>query len=203
MTALRTPCILLPPSAAALSACNGHLAMVRWLGDAQSHDDVFVSVFDNPPWRRSKIRRVLARGAFKAWRRLAFTTDSYVVDPLFFQRDIGNSRLCTINDWRLAGYSALPHLQRIIESLEVDTLRGCEIDGIGRRCGVSIVTGTPRLCTRALRQAFPQYAGWDYPGRVTCATAAACMLSSSTASSAIMAQRSHARGTCALDSDRE
>lgn len=69
-------------------------------------DDVFVSVFDNPALAplEDQARFSLAELS-RLGDRLAFTTDSYVVDPLFFPGgDIGKLAVCgTINDLAVGG----------------------------------------------------------------------------------------------------
>ena len=86
--------------------------------------------------------------------RLAFTTDSYVVDPLFFPGgDIGCLAVYgTVNDLAMAGANplfisvgliieeglAVADLQRVLESLRV----------AADRCGVSIVTGDTKVVPR-------------------------------------------------------
>jgi len=86
--------------------------------------------------------------------RLAFTTDSYVVDPLFFPGgDIGCLAVYgTVNDLAMAGARplfisvgliieeglAVADLQRVLESLRA----------AADRCGVSIVTGDTKVVPR-------------------------------------------------------
>ena len=97
-------------------------------------DDVFVRAFDNPTLApledqaRLWISELSARGD-----RLAFTTDSFVVDPLFFPGgDIGKLAVCgTVNDLAVGG--AVPLFLScavIIEegvSLEVEMRLGQEV----------------------------------------------------------------------------
>ena len=69
-------------------------------------DDVFIATFDNPvlapleDQARVPLSALMTRGD-----RLAFTTDSFVVDPLFFPGgDIGTLAVCgTINDLVVGG----------------------------------------------------------------------------------------------------
>ena len=86
--------------------------------------------------------------------RLAFTTDSYVVSPLFFPGgDIGTLAICgTVNDLAMSG--ALPlflscgliieeglptvDLERVLASMSAQA----------RRCGVSVVTGDTKVVNR-------------------------------------------------------
>jgi hydrogenase expression/formation protein HypE len=72
-------------------------------------DDVFVRAFDNPALAPLEDQARFALAGFAAYGdRLAFTTDSYVVDPLFFPGgDIGKLAVCgTVNDLAVGG--ALP-----------------------------------------------------------------------------------------------
>jgi hydrogenase expression/formation protein HypE len=71
-------------------------------------DDVFVAAFDNPALAplEDQARFDLAELA-RHGDRLAFTTDSFVVDPLFFPGgDIGKLAVCgTVNDLAVGGAS--------------------------------------------------------------------------------------------------
>lgn len=86
--------------------------------------------------------------------RLAFTTDSFVVSPIFFPGgDIGKLAVCgTLNDLAVSG--AVPRflsLALIIEEgLPMDELR-CLVDSIAataRSAGVTIVTGDTKVVNR-------------------------------------------------------
>ncbi len=70
-------------------------------------DDVFVArVRQSACWRRWTTRRASVSPALAArGDRLAFTTDSFVVDPLFFPGgDIGKLAVCgTVNDLAVGG----------------------------------------------------------------------------------------------------
>jgi hydrogenase expression/formation protein HypE len=86
--------------------------------------------------------------------RPAFTTDSYVVDPLFFPGgDIGKLAVHgTINDLAMAGARPLALSLGLIleEGLEMETLTRV-IDSIGTACkeaGVNIVTGDTKVVPR-------------------------------------------------------
>jgi hydrogenase expression/formation protein HypE len=115
-------------------------------------DDVFVSVFDNPALAplEDQARFSLAELS-RLGDRLAFTTDSYVVDPLFFPGgDIGKLAVCgTINDLAVGG--AIPLYLTcsaiIEEGLEVDTLRALakSMALAAADAGVSIVTGDTKV----------------------------------------------------------
>ena len=83
--------------------------------------------------------------------RLAFTTNSYVVDPLFFPGgDIGKLAVCgTVNDLAVGG--AIPLYLTcsaiIEEGLEVDTLRAVakSMAAAAADAGVTIVTGDTKV----------------------------------------------------------
>ena len=69
-------------------------------------DDVFVAAFDNPLLAPLEDQaRVPMPTLARHGDRLAFTTDSFVVDPLFFPGgDIGKLAVCgTINDLAVGG----------------------------------------------------------------------------------------------------
>jgi hydrogenase expression/formation protein HypE len=117
--------------------------------------DVFVAAFDNPllatldDQARLDLAALQARGD-----RLAFTTDSYVVDPLFFPGgDIGKLAVCgTVNDLAVGG--AIPlHLSCaaiIEEGFAVDALRRVanSMAVTARAAGVSVVTGDTKVVNR-------------------------------------------------------
>ena len=118
-------------------------------------DDVFVSAFDNPFLAplEDQARFDLAELA-KHGDRLAFTTDSFVVDPLFFPGgDIGKLAVCgTINDLAVGG--ALPLYLScaavIEEGTTLDLLRRVarSMADTARAAGVSIVTGDTKVVQR-------------------------------------------------------
>jgi hydrogenase expression/formation protein HypE len=82
---------------------------------------------------------------------LAFTTDSYVVRPLFFPGgDIGSLAVHgTVNDLAMAGARPLWLSAAFIieEGLPMDTLWrvACSMRDAARRCGVEIVTGDTKV----------------------------------------------------------
>ena len=115
-------------------------------------DDVFVSAFDNPllapldDQARLDLAALAARGD-----RLAFTTDSFVVDPLFFPGgDIGKLAVCgTVNDLAVGG--AIPLYLScaaiIEEGCRVELLRPSRVRwrATAREAGVAIVTGDTKV----------------------------------------------------------
>jgi len=118
-------------------------------------DDVFVSVFDNPALAPLDDQARFALSDLTAMGdRLAFTTDSYVVDPLFFPGgDIGKLAVNgTVNDLAVGGARPL-YLSCgaiIEEGLSVETLRTIarSMAEAAAACGVAIVTGDTKVVPR-------------------------------------------------------
>ena len=118
-------------------------------------DDVFVGSFDNPALAeledqaRFRLSDLLAHGD-----RLAFTTDSYVVDPLFFPGgDIGALAVNgTVNDLAVSGAKPLFLSCAMIleEGLDVDVLRKVahSMRDAAKAAGVTIVTGDTKVVPR-------------------------------------------------------
>jgi len=118
-------------------------------------DDVFVSAFDNPDLAplEDQARFYLASLAVHG-DRLAFTTDSFVVDPLIFPGgDIGKLAVCgTINDLAVGGARPLylTCAAVIEEGVPVDLLRQIaqSMADTARDAGVTIVTGDTKVVPR-------------------------------------------------------
>jgi hydrogenase expression/formation protein HypE len=118
-------------------------------------DDVFVSVFAplEAHVLEDQARFDLAALA-RHGDRLAFTTDAFVVDPLFFPGgDIGKLAVCgTINDLAVGG--ALPlYLSCAVvieEGTKIELLRqvAMSMAETARSAGVSIVTGDTKVVQR-------------------------------------------------------
>ena len=118
-------------------------------------DDVFVSVFDNPrlapleDQARVDFNDLLLHGD-----RLAFTTDSYVIDPLEFPGgDIGKLAVCgTTNDLAVGGAKPLYLSCGVIieEGLSIETLRRVarSMAMTAVEAGVQIVTGDTKVVPR-------------------------------------------------------
>lgn len=118
-------------------------------------DDIFVGNFDNPALSpledqaRFNLADLLAHGD-----RLAFTTDSYVVDPLFFPGgDIGALAVNgTVNDLAVSGARPLYLSCGMIleEGLDVEMLRRVALSmaEAARTAGVAIVTGDTKVVHR-------------------------------------------------------
>lgn len=118
-------------------------------------DDIFVQSFNNPILNQLEdqatfnLTHLLAQGD-----RLAFTTDSYVVDPLFFPGgDIGELAVNgTVNDLAVSGAKPLYLTCSVIleEGLPVETLRRvvASMKLAAEKAGVQIVTGDTKVVHR-------------------------------------------------------
>jgi len=110
-------------------------------------EDVFVSAFGNPLLDQRHDGATFAAGG----ARLAFTTDSYVVRPLFFPGgDIGTLAVNgTVNDLAMCGARPLYLSAGFIveEGLPVETLRrvASSMARAAREAGVQIVTGDTKV----------------------------------------------------------
>ena len=118
-------------------------------------EDVFVSAFDNPMLGalEDQARIPLADLATHG-DRLAFTTDTYVVDPLFFPGgDIGTLAVAgTVNDLAMCGARPLFLSCGMVleEGLDVDILRRvvASMKRVADQAGVAIVTGDTKVVER-------------------------------------------------------
>lgn len=118
-------------------------------------DDVFVAEFDNPRLAglNDQARVPLAELAGLG-DRLAFTTDSYVVDPLFFPgADIGMLAVNgTVNDLAVGGARPLFLSCSVIleEGLDMDVLRrvASSMQAAAAEAGVAVVTGDTKVVPR-------------------------------------------------------
>lgn len=121
-------------------------------GGRLSHDLVeksFLPAFDNP-----LLSKLDDSAIFEAKGRLAFTTDSYIVTPIFFPGgDIGKLAVCgTVNDLSMSG--AIPlylSLSFIIEEgfLLTDLVKiVTSIKEAAEEAGVKVVTGDTKVVNR-------------------------------------------------------
>ena len=114
-------------------------------------DDVFVAAFENPAMGDMEDQARLVLPSDMAGGRLAFTSDGFVVDPLFFPGgDIGTLAVNgTVNDLAVGGARPLWLSASFIieEGVEVDTLRriAASMRTEADRAGVSIVTGDTKV----------------------------------------------------------
>jgi hydrogenase expression/formation protein HypE len=118
-------------------------------------DDVFARAFDNPLLAPMEDQaRIDLASLSVLGDRLAFTTDSYVVDPIFFPGgDIGKLAVCgTINDLAVGGAKPLFLSCAIIieEGVTIDTLRrvAASMAETAREANVKIVTGDTKVVAK-------------------------------------------------------
>ena len=127
-----------------------HVLMAHGGGGKLMHrllEDVFGKAFSNPilDTRHDSAQFTVPPG------RLAMTTDSYVVQPIFFPGgDIGSMAIHgTVNDLAMSG--ARPHYLTsafiIEEGLPMETLWRvvCSMRDAAQKCGVQIVTGDTKV----------------------------------------------------------
>lgn len=118
-------------------------------------DDVFVTGFDNPHLEELEDQaRFNLSNLSKLGNRLAMTTDSYVVDPLFFPGgDIGKLAVTgTVNDLAVGGAKPLYLTCSMIieEGFSVETLRKIvqSMKHTADEAGVQIVTGDTKVVNK-------------------------------------------------------
>ncbi|MEZ5829694.1 MAG: hydrogenase expression/formation protein HypE [Dongiaceae bacterium] len=118
-------------------------------------DDVFLRAFASPPMSELNDSALIAlRELGSHGDRLAVTTDSFVVDPLFFPGgDIGKLAICgTINDLAVSGAKPLYLTCSVVieEGLPVDLLRRVALSmaATAADAGVRIVTGDTKVVNR-------------------------------------------------------
>lgn len=118
-------------------------------------DDVFVQAFDNEELNKLEDQARFDLTTFTALGdRLAMTTDSYVVDPLFFPGgDIGKLAVTgTVNDLAVGGAKPLYLTCGVIieEGMSVDDLRtiAASMRKTADEAGVKIVTGDTKVVPR-------------------------------------------------------
>ncbi|TBR57534.1 hydrogenase expression/formation protein HypE [Westiellopsis prolifica IICB1] len=118
-------------------------------------DDVFVSKFDNPILSQLEDQATFDLASLiQQGNKLAFTTDSYVVDPLFFPgSNIGELAVNgTINDLAVSGAKPLYLSCSVIleEGLSIETLRRVvtSMKIAANKTGVQIVTGDTKVVHR-------------------------------------------------------
>lgn len=134
------------------------ISLAHGAGGKAMHDlieQVFVSKFDNPLLRllddqaKLDLAELTARGD-----RLALTTDSFVVDPLFFPGgDIGRLAVCgTVNDLAVGGARPLYLTCGFIieEGLAIEVLErvATSMQTAAREAGISIVAGDTKVVER-------------------------------------------------------
>lgn len=113
-------------------------------------DSTIYPIFDNHALNQKHDSAVLPIGG----QTLAFTTDSYVVNPLFFPGgDIGKLAVCgTLNDLAMSGAKPLYLSCGLIleEGLPLDELKRvlASMQEVALAAGVSIVTGDTKVVDR-------------------------------------------------------
>jgi len=134
---------------------NRHKTVVMGHGSggrltAQLVHDLFLPAFDNPLLRKLDDQAVVEVGA----SRVAFTTDSFVVTPLFFPGgDIGELAVNgTVNDIAMSGATPLCLSAAFImeEGLAMEELARvvASMSAAAARAGVAIVTGDTKVVNR-------------------------------------------------------
>lgn len=146
------------PSARAPKVRDTEITLAHGSGGKAMRDliaDIFVGSFENPALApledqaRFDLADLMQRGD-----RLAFTTDSYVIDPLFFPGgDIGSLAINgTVNDLAVSGATPLYLTCSVIleEGLPVETLRKVaeSMKQAAIVAGVQIVTGDTKVVPR-------------------------------------------------------
>ena len=118
-------------------------------------DDVFLGAFGNELLDPLEDQATVQLAALaRHGDRLAFTTDSYVVDPLFFPGgDIGTLAISgTVNDLAVSGAKPmfLSCAMVLEEGLPIELLRQvcASMRAVADRVGVSIVTGDTKVVER-------------------------------------------------------
>ncbi len=118
-------------------------------------DDVFIDAFDNPSLNTLEDQaRFSLKDLATLGDRLALTTDSYVIDPVFFPGgDIGKLSICgTVNDLAVGGATPLYLTCGMIieEGMQVSTLREivASMAKTAKEAGVQIVTGDTKVVER-------------------------------------------------------
>jgi len=121
-------------------------------GSRLSHD--LIAKILAPPLSNPILARMDDSAVFELSGKMAFTTDSYVVSPIFFPGgDIGRLAVCgTVNDLCMSGARPLYISLALIieEGLEIEELRRV-IESVGetaREAGVIIVTGDTKVVDR-------------------------------------------------------
>ena len=112
-------------------------------------DEVLVSAFDNPI-----LNRMDDSATFEIEGRIAFTTDSYVVSPIFFPGgDIGKLAICgTVNDIAMSGAvpKYLSNSLVIEEGLAIGDLKKIvsSMKKAADEAGIAIVTGDVKVVNK-------------------------------------------------------
>ena len=134
-------------------AAKDHVSLGHGSGGKLSAElmrDVFLPAFRNATLERLEDQAVLPLGGV----RIAFTTDSFVVKPLFFRGgDIGSLAVHgTVNDLAMGGAMPLYLSTAFIieEGFPVESLKRItnSLGDAARQCGVQVVTGDTKVVDR-------------------------------------------------------
>jgi hydrogenase expression/formation protein HypE len=131
---------------------NETILLAHGSGSRLSHDLIEKNFL--PPLANPLLARLDDSAVFDLSGRLAFTTDSYVVSPIFFPGgDIGKLAVCgTVNDLSMSGAAPLYlSLSFIIEEgLTIGKLKKVvgSIKAAAEEAGVNIVTGDTKVVNR-------------------------------------------------------
>lgn len=121
-------------------------------GSRLSHD--LIEKILAPPLNNPILSRMDDSAVFELSGKIAFTTDSYVVSPIFFPGgDIGRLAVCgTVNDLSMSGACPLYISLALIieEGLEIEDLRRVieSVSETAQEAGVIIVTGDTKVVDR-------------------------------------------------------
>ena len=137
---------------------DSHINLAHGSGGKAMRDlieDVFVGAFDNPVLAAMEDQAVFPLADLARYgNRLAFTTDTFVVDPLFFPGgDIGTLAVAgTVNDLAMSGAVPLYLSCGMVleEGLAVEDLRRvvASMKRTAEEAGVTIVTGDTKVVER-------------------------------------------------------
>lgn len=135
-----------------------HITLAHGSGGKAMRDlinDIFVNTFNNPTLSQLEDQAKFdLKNLIQLGEQLAFTTDSYVVDPLFFPgSNIGELAVNgTVNDLAVSGAKPLYLSCSVIleEGLSIETLRliAQSMQIAAEKVGVQIVTGDTKVVHR-------------------------------------------------------
>ena len=132
---------------------NDKILLSHGSGGKASHElinDLFLPAFSNPILDQLNDQAVLQFGDV----RIAYTTDSYIIDPIFFPGgDIGKLAVCgTVNDLAMCGARPLYLSTGFIieEGLSIDDLQKIisSMQKTADEAGVKIVTGDTKVANK-------------------------------------------------------
>jgi hydrogenase expression/formation protein HypE len=131
---------------------NDRILLAHGSGSKLGHD--LIEKILTPPINNPILSRMDDSAVFELSGKLAFTTDSYVVNPIFFPGgNIGRLAVCgTVNDLSMSGAQPLYLSLALIieEGLEIEELRKIieSVRQTAEEAGVQIVTGDTKVVNR-------------------------------------------------------